>query len=456
MRFGPFEISLRQKAAVGVTDTSLLSRGWTRILEPWTGAWQRNIVGTTENVLSYAPVRACVGLIASDVGKLRIKLTEQTSLGVWEETAQTAKSPFLRVLEKPNRWQIRNKFLEQWMFSKLLSGNTYALKQRDQRGMVTTLTVLDPQRVKPYVSPDGSIWYALGQDNLAQIDSAKVVVPASEIAHDLMDHLYHPLCGVSPITACLSSSVQALRIQATSSEFFGNRAQPGGLLIAPGTISPETVKRLEQHWNTNYSGENAGKIAVVGDGLKYEAMTMNATDAQLVEQLKWTAHDVCTAFRVPPYMIGVGPAPTYNNIEALNAQYYAQCLQSHIEAIEMLLDDALGLPDNYGTEFDIPSLLRMDTATRMAVAEKAMTAGMSPNEVRLKFHGLGPVAGGDAPMMQSQNWTLEQLSQRSVAELSAAPRRQPDQADDADDDEDDEDKAIIEWHAKALALGVSA
>ena len=37
-----------------------------------------------------------------------------------------------------------------------------------------------------------------------------------------------------------------------------------------------------------------------------------------VEQRKLTSETVCSVFHVPAYMVGVGPAPTYNNIEALN------------------------------------------------------------------------------------------------------------------------------------------
>ena len=48
------------------------------------------------------------------------------------------------MLRKPNRYQTRIKFVEQWMMSKLTAGNTYVLKQRDERSVVTALYVLDP------------------------------------------------------------------------------------------------------------------------------------------------------------------------------------------------------------------------------------------------------------------------------------------------------------------------
>jgi phage portal protein BeeE len=41
------------------------------------------------------------------------------------------------VLRKPNRFQTRIQFLESWALSKLSRGNTYVLKQRDNRNVVT-------------------------------------------------------------------------------------------------------------------------------------------------------------------------------------------------------------------------------------------------------------------------------------------------------------------------------
>lgn len=406
----------RTKAAVGVTDTSLFSRGWTRILESFPGAWQRNIVYQQENVVTYAPVYSCVTLIASDIAKLRIRLVEQDAQGIWEETESGAFSP---VLKKPNRYQTRIQFFEQWIISKLLTGNAYVLKQRDQRGVVVALYVLDPNRVNVKVSPGGAVFYDLSGDNLTGLNES-VTVPASEIIHDVMVPLYHPLCGVSPITACGLAAVQGLNVQNSSARFFGNDSRPSGVLTAPTTIPDETAARLQREWQANYAGDNFGKVAVLGNGLEYKAMAVTAQDAQLIEQLKWTAENVCTAFHVPAYMIGVGSAPTYNNIEALSQQYYSQCLQVLIESIELLLDEGLGLikhgeRQTLGTEFDLDDLLRMDSASRVTAAkESANGGGMTFNEVRKKYHGLGPVPGGDAVLSQQQNYDIAALAKRDA------------------------------------------
>src|SRR3546814_7760541 len=107
-----------------------------------------------------------------------------------------------------------------------------------------------------------------------------------------MNCLFHPLVGVSPIYACGLAALQGQRIQRDGSRFFANGANPGGVLTAPGSIGDETAKRLKDHWDANYTGQNSGKVAVLGDGLKFEPMRMTSVDAQMVEQLKWTAEAV--------------------------------------------------------------------------------------------------------------------------------------------------------------------
>jgi HK97 family phage portal protein len=273
--------------------------------------------------------------------------------------------------------------------------------------------------------------------------------------------LYHPLCGVSPLTACGVSAMQGLRIQTNATTFFANGSLPSGVLSAPATISQTTADRLKLEWETNFTGANAGKVAVLGDGLKYEAMTMSATDAQLIEQLKWTAENVCTAFRVPAYKIGVAPPPANNNVEALGVEYYAQTLQNPIECIEILLDEGLELPTPYGTELDLDDLYRMDTATAARAAKDGIGSGaMAPNEARKKYYGLGPVAGGDSPYLQQQNFSLEALAKRDAASdpFASDPLSPDDEPDDDDeprdelddelDDDDDAEKTMVSFLRK--------
>jgi HK97 family phage portal protein len=405
---------------------------WPWIREPYSGAWQRNDEWSVDTVAAHHAVYACITLISNDIGKLRPKLVQMDQNSIWSETTNPAFSP---VLKKPNTYQNRIQFLEGWVISKLMRGNSYILKERDNRRIVTRLHLLDPSRVQVLVAPNGSIFYALEEDNLGGV-AESVTAPASEIIHDRMNCLFHPLVGVSPLFAAGLAANTGLNIQSNSSYFFASGSNPSGILTAPSPIDDATAKRLAARWNELYSGKKSGRVAILGNNLKFEPLRMTAIDSQLIDQLKWSAETVCSTFHVPPFKVALGTMPTYQNGEILSQIYYSDCLQSHIEQIELCLDEGLGLDvtkggKTLGVELDLDALLRMDTATQIkSLTEAVKGTVMTPNEARRKMD-LRPLPGGDTVYMQQQNYSLAALDARDRENpLSPKPTPPPEPSPD--------------------------
>ena len=396
--------------------------GWNPIIrEPFTGAWQRNVEVNADTVSAFHADFACKTLIARDIAKLRVKLAEKDENDIWTETTNPAFSPVLR---QPNDYQTRNQFWESWLLSKLSRGNAYILKIFDNRQVVTALHVLDPLRVQPLVADDGSVFYRLQRNYLAGNDD--IVVPAREICHDRMNCLFHPLIGTPPIFASGLASMLALNAENASALLFQNASQPGGMLIYPAEITEDEEQRVKEQFEQRFSRANLGRVAILSGGAKYEQLAMTNVEGQMIEQLRWSAEVVCSVYHVPPYKVGVGPLPSYNNVQSLNVEYYSQGLQSHIEEIEELLDAALGIDgSNLGTEFDTDNLLRMDSVTMVTAIKDAVSAGvMAPNEGRAKFD-LPPVDGGESPYLQQQNYSLSALAKRDAQDDPFAPAKPP-------------------------------
>lgn len=449
MRILGFEINRRKDYAVSDQSSNVFGT----ILEPFAGAWQRNITSESRrNLLAFSAVYACISLRSEDIGKLRCRLMEYSDgTQVWSEVTRT--NPFAAVLLKPNAYQTRQQFFTQWELWKLLYGNFYALKERDARGIVVNMYPLDPRYVTPLVADDGSVFYELRQDYLANTPEG-VRVPSSEIIHDRCITPFHPLIGVSPIYACGASATQGIRIQANSEAFFANMSRPSGQLTSPNPITAAMAKQLKVDFETNFGGGNLGRLLVTGNGLQYQAMTIPADDAQLIEQLRFTVEDVARTFRVPLHKLAAGPAPSLPNLGALNQDYYAQALQPDIEAIEALLDEGLNLhkvrDKTYGVEFDLEGLLRTDPLTRADTMEKRARAGVyAPNEQR-RSENLEPVPGGESPYLQQQNYSLAALAKRDAQDDPFGPKNPPPQpalpapaegdkpnADDSDDGDDE-------------------
>lgn len=420
------------------------SGGWWPIIkEPYTGAWQKNDEWRAESVLAHYAVYACVTLIANDIGKLRQRLMALDADGIWKETTSPSFSPVLR---KPNAYQNHIQFKQWWQTSKLIHGNAYGLKQRDQRGVVVAIHLLDPCRVTPLVAPDGEVFYQCNGDELNEIAEG-VTVPASEMIHDRMNCLFHPLVGVSPLYAAAQAACQSLKMQNDSSTFFENGARPGGILSAPGAISDETAARLKAHWDANYTGQNAGKVAVVGDDLKFQQMKMSATDSQLIEQFKLTAEMVCTAFHVPPSKVGVGASATGTTAAQENQKYYSDCIQILAEEYEACMDEGLALPDRYGVELDVDGLLRMDMGALVETLAAGVKGGVMTPNYALKRLNQPSVEGGDTIYLQQQNFSIQALSRRD-AQADPFATSQPATTEPPQEPTDEQ----IQDSAKMLAL----
>lgn len=405
-----FGLNLSFKRAPSSPPGTGMGGWWPMIKEAYSGAWQKNDTWTNDTVLAHYAVYACVTLIANDIGKLRQRLMKLDDNGIWKETTSPSFSP---VLKKPNSYQNHVQFKQWWQTSKLINGNAYALKKRDQRGVVVGLYLLDPCRVLPLVTDNGSVYYQLSSDNLNRIGDG-ITVPASEIIHDRMNCLFHPLVGVSPLYAAAQAACQSLKMQNDSSTFFANGARPGGILSAPGAISDETAARLKAHWDSNYTGQNAGKVAVVGDDLKFQQMKMSATDSQLIEQFKLTAEMVCTAFHVPPSKVGVSTAATGTTAAQENQKYYSDCIQVLAEEYEACMDDGLALPEKYGVELDVDGLLRMDMGALVETLAAGVKGGVMTPNYALRRLNQPPVEGGDTIYLQQQNYSIEALSRRDA------------------------------------------
>lgn len=465
MRIFGIEFGRREKAT-GTAVSVPLARGVSYflgpIMEAFGGAWQRHVVAdSNENLLQFSAVYACIDRISSDISILRPKVMQEQGRICVEVTDKRV--PFVQLMARPNAYMTWVQFLAYWLVCKLTYGNAYVIKDRDERGVVRALYPVDPRLAKPMVADDGSVWYQFAGDNLARIPGGVPMLPASEVIHDRMCCIWHPLVGVSPLYAAGISATQGMRIQANSAKFFENMSRPSGHLSFAGTVSKEQLELLKKQFEDGFSAGNLGRLLVTGGEAKYSPMTIPAEAAQLIEQLKWTVEDVARCFHVPLHKLQAGAAPTFSNIGALNQSYYDDCLKPHIEAMEALLTYELGASSaGYSIEFDLDGLLRMDPKTRAETMDALVKAGiLAPNEGRAR-EGLLPVEGGNSPMIQMQNYSLAALAKRDAqddpfgtAKLAPAAPTEPEEPEDLEDAEDDEAaaeeaRAFLETIAKGL------
>lgn len=385
--------------------------------ETGTGTWQTNTatVDPASTLLTFPTVFSCVTGIAQDVAKLRIKVMRFTSDGIWEEVPRThgnsEETRLSTLLTKPNHFQIRFEFIVCWILSKLLNGNTYVLKERGDDGKVFQLYVLDPARVCPLVSDFGDVFYELKTDNMSGLLET-VTVPASEIIHDKMPSLFwHPLIGISPMTAVALAATLGSKILNHSTNFFQNNAMPGGILTTPKEITKLQADALQVQFETGFGGANRGRIAVLGNDMKFSGLKETAENSQLAEQLKMTHEEIAMAFHYPLYKLGLAFPPYATGPQSAQMMYYTDCLQPLLESMEAHLDEGLSVPQDLGVEMDIDGLLRMDTAALYDSIDKSgKFAKLNEQRKRADLPSMGKA--GDTVYKQEQDHSVEALYRR--------------------------------------------
>lgn len=420
--------------------------GWRLITESFPGAWQQNQKVTVGDLSCYPTLYACLNRISQDIGKLPFTLQQRAKGRIWRDTDNPAYSPVLR---KPNNYQTGQQFREAWILSKLIQGNTYVLKGRDARGVVTRLYVLDPCRVMPMIAENGDVYYQLNYSsaqNLLPMDypAQQMVLPASEIIHDRLNTFHHQLIGVPPLCAAHWPAAKNLNILKNATQFFANASQPGGILTAPAGMTDADAAAVKKFWDENYSGDNRGKIAVLGADMKFTSFAMNNADSQLVEQMQYSDRQICQPFGIPPYIVGVGEIPAGLKVDDVTNTYYSLALQAHIEAMEILLSEGMAVSP-LRVELDLDPLLRMDTAKRGEVWGKLANDGIAtPNEGREQF-GLDPLEGGDTVYMQQQDYPLDQVRQNKITQPAppAPPPAPAPPAPDGDPETNESKAAVI-------------
>lgn len=370
------------------------------------GTWQRNLNPTSDPsiLVAFSAVYACVQRIASDMGKLPIRIVEINQRT--REEIDLNEDPFETLMRQPNAYQTRVDFIQTLMCSTLLQGNGIAWMRRNGRNEPVELHPWDWRTVEPRIGEDGSIFYKLGPNKLAGFNNG-FVAPARDVIHHRMPMASaYPLHGVTPIYAAAASGSLGLRVLQQSQQFFGNMARPSGVLSSEANIDETTAGDIRKRWRENYREGGIGDTAVLGFGLKWQSVTLSAIDAQLIEQLRFSVEDVCRVFMVPTFLVGDTSKVTYRNSEQLARAYLQNCLGYHVEALQERLNLSFDFGTRFKIMFDLDALLKTELDQRFGAYQKALQSGvLTINEARA-LEGYGPVDGGDEPMIQSQNIPL--------------------------------------------------
>lgn len=330
-------------------------------------------------------VYSCVRILSEAVAGLPLNLYRYNDSGGKERAIN---HPLYKLLhDEPNPEMTSFAFRETLMGHLLLWGNAYAQIIRNARGEVVGLYPLMPNKMTVDRDSYGRLYY-LYQRTTEDIPSLgkeqQVYLRPSDVLH-IPGLGFDGLAGYSPIAMAKNAIGMAIACEEYGAKFFANGASPGGVLEHPGTIKdPQKVK---ESWNSVYQGSNnAHKVAVLEEGMKYQAIGISPEQAQFLETRKFQINEIARIFRVPPHMVGDLEKSSFSNIEQQSLEFVKYTLDPWVVRWEQAMCRVL-LSDSekpeYFIKFNVDGLLRGDYASRMSGYATARQNGwMSANDIR--------------------------------------------------------------------------
>lgn len=386
-----------------------------------------------EQAIRVAAVWSCVRVLSETIASLPISLYEKDSSN--RKTIKSDSPLNTLVGEQPSPLFNSFMFFERILVDLSMDGNFYAYIERNAGGLPIGLHPIKCDDVDIFIAPKGRgvYYYVTDRDDTYPI---KGKVESIDMIH-VKGLSFDGVVGKSPIVTAAETLGIAIALDKHAGSFFKNGAAIGGILKHPGTLKPETAKRLRESWGTKYSGaENAGKTAILEEGMEFQARSIPNNQAQFIESRQYQISDICRIFRVPNHLVNDLSNATYSNIEAQQIDFVVHTITPWIKRIESELNSKLVPFNKRGKEyfkFNLTAILRGDSKARADYYRTLVNIGvMSPDEVR-KLEDLNSIGGASEDYyMQSNMMPIDRLGEGTSRE--DLNNNNNDNKDDKDDE----------------------
>lgn len=357
-------------------------------------------------------VYACVRILAEAVASLPLHVYEYQDDGGKKLVHD---HPLYYLLhDEPNPEMTSFVFRETLMSHLLIWGNAYAQIIRDGAGRVLGLYPLLPDKMDVQRDDRGNIYYVYSRNS----DENPMFKEYGDIRLKAEDVLHIPglgfdgLIGYSPIAMAKNAVGMTLACEEYGASFFANGANPGGVLEHPGVLKDPS--KVRESWNSVYRGvNNAHKIAVLEEGMKYQQIGIPPEEAQFLETRKFQINEIARLYRIPPHMVGDLDKSSFSNIEQQSLEFVKYTLDPWVIRWEQSLQRSLLLPGQKGKYFiklNVDGLLRGDYQSRMnGYAVGRQNGWFSANDIR-EMENMNPIPdeqGGNLYLINGAMTKLE-------------------------------------------------
>jgi len=381
------------RASSGSTTTLKDPARW---LVDWFGGGRDTASGvqvSEETATRSIAVLAAIKIISEDVASLPLITYRRLSSGGKERATD---HPLFKVLHhQPNPEMTAMQLRETLQAHLGLRGNAFAEIVRDGGGRVRELWPITPtrvarRRIDGELVYDVSVGSGIGDGNRRLLAKERVL--------DLRGLSLNGLEGLSPIGEAREAVGLAIATERYGAAFFGNRADPGGILEHPGQLSDKAYARIKDSWTERHKGlNNAQRMTILEEGMKWERIGIPPEDAQFLQTRKFQVTEIARLYRIPPHKLGDLERATFSNVEQQSIDYVTDTLRPWLIRWEQEILTKLFSDDEretYFAEHLIAGLLRGDTKTRNeGYAVGRQWGWLSADDIR-EMENMNPLADG--------------------------------------------------------------
>jgi HK97 family phage portal protein len=357
---------------------------------------------TADSAIRMSTVYACVRLLGDTISSLPLGAYVRRGRARISYAAAFGETPYW--VNTPNPETSRIEFYEQVIASLNIHGNAFILTVRDDNNEVVELYCLNPDDVRiRRLRPNEPLVYEVQTRD--EQGAYNQILTKNEMLHIPLFRLPGTNYGLGPIAAARLTVGAAMAADTYAAAYFGNAANPGGVIEVPGELTEEQAQDIGRDWNITHTGPyRAGKIGVLSGGASFKPLTLNAQDAQLLDTRRFNVEDIARLFRVPISLLGhpVAGAMSFASVEAQNLSFVQHSLRPLLERLEQAFSTLLPEPDGF-IKFNLDALLRGTTLERYEAYTKGLREGfLSLNDVHA-MEDMAPIPDGDNYRVPLQN-----------------------------------------------------
>jgi HK97 family phage portal protein len=326
--------------------------------------------------MQHSAVWACVNLIAGSISTL--------PLAAYRRGDRDPLPDVPPLLRQPSGTMNLPEFIYATLQALLTRGNTFGLiVDRAGAGLLPSqVELLANDRVQVEAN-SRIIWRIDGQE----------VDPAS-IWHVKAFTAPGQVLGLSPIGHARQAIGLGLSAERYAARFFGDGGLPAGIISTDQSLKEGRAEQIKAQWRARRAEGNR-EIAVLGEGARFQAISIAPEEAQFLETTQANVRTICRYFGVNPELVGAdsGNSLTYANVEQRALDFLTFGLRPWLVRLETALSALLSSTTT--VKFNAAALVRTDLLTRYQAHESAIRAGWKLRSEVRELEDLPPIPGID-------------------------------------------------------------